>query len=161
MFKLFEKDKCVTVQLDLTDPTLLVDIVPGTILIDTDDGVRPATNGDTLGEANAGSFYLSADYYSNTMNSSYASSAIPPSASSEQGSGKLAAIPLMESFTAVIPTTLDAGKGDMLVIVNGVLAVANSTNALIIAIVTEDNKGDGIAEVDTKISTFIHRYLDA
>jgi len=160
MFKLFEKDKCVTVQLDLTDPTLLVDIVPGTILID-DGGVRPATNGDTLVEENAGSFYLSADYYSNTMNSSYASSAIPPSASSEQGSGKLAAIPLMESFTAVIPTTLDAGKGDMLVIVNGVLAVANSTNALIIAIVTEDNKGDGTAEVDTKISTFIHRYLDA
>lgn len=159
MFKLFEKDKCVTVQLDLTDSTI-ANIVPGTILID-DGGVRPATTGDELGEANAGNFYLSADYYSNTMNSSYASSAIPPSASSEQGSGKLAAIPLMENFTAVIPTTLDAEKGDMLVIVDGVLTAATgATGALIIAMVTEGNNGDGIAEVDTKISTFIHRYLD-
>lgn len=162
MFKLFEKDKCVTVQLDLTDPAIIADIVPGTILIDAARGVRPITAGDTLDETNAGSFYLSADYYSNTMNSSYASSKIPPSASHEQGSGKLAAIPLMENFTAVIPTALDATKGDLLVVNNGALTIATgATNALVIAMVTEDNNNtNGDNGVDTKISTLIHRHLD-
>jgi hypothetical protein len=161
MFKLFEKDKCVTVQLDLSNGHLddAKTIVPGDLLIDDDDGVRKAENGDTIAPATVGLYYLAMDYYANTLNAAHAMSANPPTASSVMGSGKLAAVPIMENFTAIIPIKEDLSKGDLLTIEDGLFTAAD-TSDLAIAVVTEDNNYNAETSdaVDTKITTFMYRH---
>lgn len=158
MFKLYEKDKCVTVQLNLS-ATGITDIVPGTILVDDTDGVRPVVIGeDSIDSATAGNYYLAADYYNNTMIYSAPTSDEVPAESFTKGSGKLAAVPIMENFNAVVKTDIDLSKHDLLTIKLGAFAVAASTD-LVIAMVTEDNNNTTQNVVDTKITTVIHRHV--
>lgn len=158
MFKLYEKDKSMTVQLDLTDLGLLEGIVPGTILFDDAEGAVPAGLGDTVTPATAGQYYIAVDHYDNTMITSHATSPIPPSASSVQGSGKIAAVPIVETFTAVVMTNLDVSKGTEITIKNGAFAAAVGGD-LVIASASKANGNIGNDNVPTHITTFIMRYV--
>ena len=167
MFKLFEKDKCVTLQLDMTTvatlPAHAVDkIVPGVILYDGNSGALDAVDTTVNGaysitEATAGRFYIAMDYYNNTLNHSYAASAEPGSGQYTKGHGKISAIPVLENFTAVIQVAATLAKGDPLTIVEGVWVKATSTK-YVCAMVTEANGTYSDTPLDTKITTWCARY---
>lgn len=171
MFKLFEKDKCVTLQLDLATVGSaghkIEDIVPGTILYDgaigAVDAVSTTDNGPfSITEATAGRYFIAMDYYANTMNHSYANTDTPGGGSYTAGSGKVAAIPVLEYFTAVIQMLMPMGgtiaKGDMLTITNGLWTIGDLTDDYVFAMVTETVTGTGGTTVDVKITTWCARY---
>jgi len=153
MFKLFERDKCKTLTLDLESRELdnAKTIVPGTILYDGAGGVRKATTGDDLTPATSGLFYIANDYYDNTVNVTMYNRSDAPS------SGKIAGIPIMEYFDAEIDLAAGMQKGDMLSVEDGEIVVATA-GLLVFAMVKEDNAETGDA-VPTKVTTWVHRYV--
>lgn len=175
MFKLFEKDKCVTLQLDLVTESSTVghavtDIVPGTILYDGASGALDAVdttdNGAySISAATAGLFYIAMDYYPNTLNHSYAATAEAGGGQYTKGSGKIAAIPITEYYTATIsmimPDAATILKGAMLTITKGLWTIGDETDDFVFAMVTETVTGSAGDATDVKITTWCARYTQS
>lgn len=171
MFKLFEKDKCVSLKLDTSttlDPTTganLVDVAPGMMLYNGANGAVPAANttGDgpwSVTVTNAGRFFICNDYYNNTIKSGIVNTTSPIVAQTNIPSGMVAAIPIMETFEAVIPIAHALSKGDLLSYVGGVWDIAD-TNELAFLMVTESNGYVSGAAVDTKVTSWMHKHVVA
>lgn len=160
MFKLFERDKCQNVALDPNDVAVTT-IVPGTILIMTSSGAQKATAGDDLTLANAGLFYISNDYYNNTLKASYGNTTTPVTAQTNVPSPYIAAIPITERFECVIPLAVaTTALTTLLEIKDGAIAAATTGNVAF-ALALETNGWTTGPAIDTKITTFIVQHEKA
>ena len=158
MFKIYEKDKSKTLQLDLSSSENIAaakTIVPGTILIDSVTGATVAGSDDTLTMANAGLFYISVDYYANTLNRSYPTSEEGGEINQEKGSGKIAAVPITENFEGVMPIEFDTtAKSTLITITDGQLAAAAINDVAFAMALDAVNYVSG-AGLDCAFTTFI------
>ncbi|MDP3012934.1 MAG: hypothetical protein Q8M92_01740 [Candidatus Subteraquimicrobiales bacterium] len=159
MFKLLEKDKCKSLNLDVADVGI-TSIVPGSILYDDADGVRLAKTGDDLVEATAGRFYIAMDHYHNSGIATYGNQTTPYAAPAIDSS-KLAGVPVLEYYDMEYDLTIDLSKGDLVSIVNGVIVLATA-GLLAFGMVSDDNNyNDDDMPVPTKITTWIQRHVIA
>lgn len=159
MFKLFERDKCQNIALNMGGAGLTT-IVPGTILIMEAEGARKATSGDTLTMANAGLFYISNDYYNNILRASYGNTTDPVTAQVNVPSGMIAAIPIVENFEMVTTVPVDTnGQFVLLTITDGVFAIAETSDEVAFAMAMEDN--NNVVTTYIKISTYMPVHLIA
>lgn len=167
MFKLYEKDKCKNLALDISN-SLVANLVPGKILYDGDNGAVDAVAADgdgpyTISAENAGRFYICMDYYANTINAKLHSTIEPNLGTSPAGSisnAIIAAVPVLEKFDAVVPIAEALSKGDLLTIVDGVIEKEDGGDQFVFAMVTEDNDFSDVA-VDTKITTWMFPHVTA
>ena len=159
MFKIYEKDKSKTLQLDLSSSANIAaakTIVPGTILIDSATGATVAGNGDTLTMANAGLFYISVDYYANTLNRSYPTSEEGGEINQEKGSGKIAAVPITENFEGVMPIKFNTtAKSTLITITDGQLGAAATNGEVAFAMALDTVNWTSGAGLDCAFTTFI------
>lgn len=119
MFKMFEKKQPMSYRLDM-DSTGVSTIEPGSILYNGANGLRLATTGDTARVDNAGLFFVSNDYYSNSgMGNIYGHNNAMP--------GFITALPLVDPAEIEIDYSGAASAGDLFGIHNGVIVKIGNT----------------------------------